>query len=328
MSINAINSSANIANIQKTNLTSVKNVANTAPYPNDSFTTTSEPKEKSNKMLWALGGLAILGAAALIMRGRFSGVKKLAEHIDFQPAKTIDEAKAFAKQHLGIRKFKVDDLEMANYVNEGLTQVSNRAKGHIVLPKTITVGNGGGRAVMAVGTKSKELYLNPQVVKWDTLSGMCMNRIKKLPPDKQKVALEQLQKLEILFKKGSYAAKTEILAQVHNFALPIGLRRSKFHALYHEIGHLNHASQNPSLFKYYSKGGTGLDIATKPNKINLDHLVLCEEKLGKGWAANFGIYSATSPNEFVAEMYGYLMQGKKLPKEVMEIYSKYGGPKI
>jgi len=54
-----INPSTNVGHFNPSQIST-----KTAPYPNDGFTLTSEPKEKSNKMLWALGGLAVLGILA------------------------------------------------------------------------------------------------------------------------------------------------------------------------------------------------------------------------------------------------------------------------
>ena len=114
----------------------------TAPYPNDSFATTSKPKEKS-KVFWWVAGAAVLGVfatGALVVRGRLKAVTKLAEHIDFKPAKTIDEAKDFAMKNLGIKKFDVgNDVDIANWVNEGLTQASNRFKGRAYLPENVAL---------------------------------------------------------------------------------------------------------------------------------------------------------------------------------------------
>lgn len=61
-----------------------------------------------------------------------------AEHIDFVKANTMKEAVAFARKHLGIKKFNLeDDLELANWVNEGLVNINNRFKGKANMPKTI-----------------------------------------------------------------------------------------------------------------------------------------------------------------------------------------------
>lgn len=50
----------------------------------------------------------------------------------------MEEAIEFAKKHLGIENFNLgDDLEMANWVNEGLVKLSNRFKGKAQMPKNV-----------------------------------------------------------------------------------------------------------------------------------------------------------------------------------------------
>ena len=79
-----------------------------------------------------------LTAVALIARGKLKSAQKLAENIEFSPAKTIEEAKEFAKTHLKIENFDTaGDLEIANWVNEGLTKVSNKYRGKAAIPKTV-----------------------------------------------------------------------------------------------------------------------------------------------------------------------------------------------
>ena len=63
--------------------------------------------------------------------------KKLIPHIDFQKATSIAEAKDFAGDMLRIKKFKLDDLEFANWANEAITRINNRFKGQIFVPREI-----------------------------------------------------------------------------------------------------------------------------------------------------------------------------------------------
>lgn len=108
-----------------------------------SFSTHStevEEKKKSTAKKWGiLTGAALgLAAAGLIIKGRLKAVTQLAEHIDFTPAKTMEEAKEFAKQHLKIKKFDTaNDLDLANWVNEGLVNINNKYKGKAHMPKEV-----------------------------------------------------------------------------------------------------------------------------------------------------------------------------------------------
>ena len=80
---------------------------------------------------------AILVSACLITEK----ASKLEPEIVFNKATTIDEAKDYAKNKLGIKNFKIDDLEYANWINEGLTNISNRFKGEVHFPSTIKFTN-------------------------------------------------------------------------------------------------------------------------------------------------------------------------------------------
>lgn len=119
---------------------------NTAPNSSASKPLEKQSEEKSfikthkNAMF---AGAAIAGAATiavLIAKGRFSEAKKLAEHIDFKKAETIEEAITFGKKNLGIKKyigFQSSDVELLNWINEGLVNVSNKMKGKAKMPKGV-----------------------------------------------------------------------------------------------------------------------------------------------------------------------------------------------
>ena len=111
----------------------------------DTVTISSKNPQEENKKLTknqklGIASGALLGVAALglIIRGRLKAVTKLAEHIDFAPASTMEEAREFARQHLKIKKFDVaDDLDMANWVNEGLVNINNKYKGRAYIPDEV-----------------------------------------------------------------------------------------------------------------------------------------------------------------------------------------------
>lgn len=101
-----------------------------------------EKKGLSTSAKWGIGTVAVLGLGALayvLTKGKIGSksVQQLAEHIEFKTAKTIEEAKAFAKENLGISKYKLENLEVANYVNEGLVNISNKFKGKAPMFKAV-----------------------------------------------------------------------------------------------------------------------------------------------------------------------------------------------
>lgn len=117
----------------------------TQPYPQDSVELNDKKKGLSNGQKWGIGlGIAAaLTATALLLRGKAGAaqeeVVKIAEHIDFTPAKTAKEAIEFAKTKLGVKNY--DDsmpLDVMNWVNEGLTNINNVRKGKVKLFDTIT----------------------------------------------------------------------------------------------------------------------------------------------------------------------------------------------
>lgn len=87
------------------------------------------------------GFLATAGLIAfLVMKGTVSEAKQLAEHIEFKPAQTLEEAIKFGKEHLGIKSYEdfgANDLDAINWLNEGFVNVSNRMKGKLRMPKQI-----------------------------------------------------------------------------------------------------------------------------------------------------------------------------------------------
>lgn len=60
------------------------------------------------------------------------------EQIEFTKAKTMSEAITYARTKLGIKNFNLQgDLELANWVNEGLTQIYNKYKGKAPMPANV-----------------------------------------------------------------------------------------------------------------------------------------------------------------------------------------------
>ena len=94
---------------------------------------------KHNKK--AIFGLAGITALATYLISKFkSKEKSLPEHIEFQKAKTLKEAMNFGKKHLGIksyRGFKEKDLEVVNWINQGLVNINNAMKGNFKCPTKI-----------------------------------------------------------------------------------------------------------------------------------------------------------------------------------------------
>lgn len=110
----------------------------------DTIEINGEKKGLSKNAKWGIGigAAAIITAAALLIRGKTKAAQeeifKLAEHIDFSPAKTVEEARNFARTHLGIKNYHEEmPLEVMNWVNEGLVNINNVTKGKAKMFDTI-----------------------------------------------------------------------------------------------------------------------------------------------------------------------------------------------
>lgn len=66
--------------------------------------------------------------------------RKTIPKLDFNylPAKTAEEAKEFAEKKLGIEKFSVSDVSIANMVNHGLYNILRRFRGKFPMPESVT----------------------------------------------------------------------------------------------------------------------------------------------------------------------------------------------
>ena len=143
---------------------------------NDSVELENSKKSKTKKILTFGGiaaGIAVIGTVTtLLIKGKIATAKRVfAEHIDFAPAKTMEEAKEFAKTHFGIKHFNLnDDIEMANWVNEGLVRINNFYKGKAPIPRKVkpypkrlhdkTLKNGGNPILADMDPRDGTLRIN------------------------------------------------------------------------------------------------------------------------------------------------------------------------
>lgn len=95
----------------------------------------------------------------------------------------------------------------------------------------------------------------------------------------------------------------------------------------HEIGHLMHYENLYSKSKYHklSKPQECIDIFGKVSKQTKEFK---ESKEIQDIAFYISDYATESPLEFVAETFSKLVNNNKLPKNVLDLYKKYKGPKV
>lgn len=113
----------------------------TVTTPQTQTTQPVEPKGLSTSAKVGIGAAAVgaITIGVLLAKGKFSQAKQLAEHIDFKEAKTLEEAKKFAKENLGINSYNLTNLDIANYVNEALVNITNKNKGKQIFNKINTL---------------------------------------------------------------------------------------------------------------------------------------------------------------------------------------------
>lgn len=264
----------------------------------------TEPQKKeglSTGAKWSIGlGLTALAAVGMCIASKGSAgaksAKQIAEHIEFKPAKTVEEAKKFAQEKLGV-KLNLEDLEIANYVNEGLVNVNNKLKGKSVMPNYVVLHNFGGihsNAFMAWSNKYKTLKIGPGVVKM----------------------AEQARKQKITLAECIHLKDKKYLGNIN-----------PFHYVHHELGHANHHA----VCQDVNKMGKLEELAQRG--ITDTHYTddFLKEINAPGLKESFhqtfpSYYANASPAEFVAEVFANIIDGATVPKEFLSIYKKYGGP--
>ncbi len=282
-----------------------------------------------NKKKLAVGVAAGLGVTALVVGGLLykhkidsTKIKNLPEHIDFKCGETLEEAIEFGKKNLGIKKyrgFKEADLDVLNWVNEGLVNVNNVTKGKSAMPRKIVYENlkdaaGGMNCYGTMRINKEEIELTKEFVE------DCYK--KRNFKDSDKV-------LKILHSKKNFKYWQKLLPCViiaEGKQKTLKLRTcSQFSVIYHEMGHLQHA-KNIDENIYFALGGLLSKEEITPEAQKL--LDLFNSKIDV--AKSVSEYAATTPLEFVAECFSKIIDEKTMNKtllspEARELYTKLGG---
>lgn len=307
--VNSLIANYNIGNVPTYNTTAFMGTSSNQGYSRThSFTSLPDTVELSTNKKQGLSNGAKIGIGASVLvglgvlayaltRGKAGSkqVQQLAEHIEFKPATTMDEAVKFAKEHLGVTLKLEDNLTAANFVNELLTNLNNKMKGKSVLPRKVIFNRNltstdGLEGFASWNNSRKQFSFGPKFIKEFEVA--------------QQTEKSYMDLLREYAKKDPYNAQYRIKA------------------IYHEIGHANH-------FK---------NCKNAEKMLRLEELKACgckdthftEEFLNE--VRNSDVvkkfhcdYALTSPAEFVADTFAYKIMGKEIPKEVEELYVKYGG---
>ena len=180
---------------QKTRQNSHKNQnASNIQYADEFVLSNKNGKKDSKKKIMAIASAVAISAIAaiyvLFSKDKSLNNAKFKEYIKFKPASTMDEAKKYASENFNIKNFELDDdLEIANWINEGLTNINNIFKGKAHMPKSVGFGK-------LDAEKSKEITPIAFVDSLDNLS------IVKEAFDKEKAINEITNIMESIQTKG------------------------------------------------------------------------------------------------------------------------------
>ncbi len=393
----------NKVNLSKNNVARQK-CQNQIPFrqKTDSFVLSKDNNKNlsvTKKVGIGLGGVFAVGISALsalffIKPSKFKPAN-FKEFIEFKPAQTMEEAKEFALKNFGIKKFELeDDTELANWINEGLTNINNRFKGKAHMPKSVGFDPNLEEDKLGVLTwgydfrLSKNAYnkeacieeiqttfddfgINLDERTFAILPGLDSDKLKKSlelyrdmisnPNNYSRVefatfkmrlmdayanvydpmrgltniandknAREVLEKENIsislvdLFDK-SMEEQLDVLLKAFNVLIENdvdvlwaqGSDRvlSKFDLIYHEMGHLQHFKNTTKFSQYFGKLGGG--------EIQLEKFTKDFQK--QQTAGKVSWYAKINPIEFVAETFSQMVNGKKMPDDVIGLYEYYGG---
>ena len=348
---------------QNLTLTSYQTLPDTVSFKATEHIQTKSRKEGlSTGAKWGLGALALAGigmAVYFATRGKVGAkqTRQLAEHIDFKPAKTVEEAKKFAQEKMGVQYNGIDDVEVINFVNEWLTGVHNssKLKDFTAYPKFIYPGDFLSKNEL-FGMLDRVFESNGQK---GYMLGVNIKGLKSIPNDLMNVKKNpsgalQLNNAGKLYLKGDKFNTPEInnlVAKLNNYNSSsatlgeslelyhqiLGLKSStidsdgkvilkklsKFNSLNHELGHMKHyvngihARDMDKLAVYQRLGKPVPELVTEFHKPEIQQII---DRVSK--------YAKESPAEFVAETYAQLKDGIVFSDDVMTLYKKYGGPAL
>lgn len=163
--------------------------------------------------LGAIGSIAI--AIALLAKGKTLQAKEALQHLDFKEAKNIEEAVKWGKENLGIKNYDLDNLEVINWVNKGLSDVLNHSKGKATMPICVISDaeliDKGAIAMTAYVEKLGGHYINinPEFIK--NIDSSIKKRIGVLLKNKSLSEKDNIYKLSDFLQSGEEAKKIEQL---------------------------------------------------------------------------------------------------------------------
>jgi len=342
---------------------------NLAPLSKDSvsFGNSEQIKQQglSNGAKWGIGaGLTALAGVGIYLatKGKIGNkaAKQLAEHVDFKEAKTVEEAKKFAKDKLGVYyepngECNIEDVSIMNYLNEWICKIYNQAHGKVdksSYPKFIA-------DMRNVDGYNAPFCLCDGIAKKGNVEGYILgvniDTFKHFDKFLEGVGASPGISAEEFFTKFGSEYDTpfvrDFISKVNKFdnktatfkekielyqditkikdgkvfdGQLVPAKSSKFRDLWHELGHLKHqeSAKDYNLMKKIKE-------FEKMNQAVSDITKeFTSSKEIQATAEKVSEYAKESPLEFVAEVFAQMKDGAKFDDDVMALYEKYNGPAL
>lgn len=343
-------------NIQNINLASNLSVPNSITVSNnlektlqsDTISIGGKNFKKKNVLL-SLGATALattIGVGVFFITKNKNALK-MAQNSEFMPANSLKDAFKYAQKQFGVtyQKDAFKDLELVNYFNEWMAK-NKKTMGNSANPHFIGAGNTGLMSIVQNDKNLRLLTLNfngfektlKDALDKDLLikhnraifdiakDGKVIIKNDKFDTEYVRSIADRINTAQT--SSNAFSLKDIMLLQedIRNIRTPIGIdkdgkymfrKTNPFMCLDHEQGHYIHQKNNKifSLMADYK-----LDSPLGQQFKN-DEIIQRVARKVSG-------YATTTPAEFVAETYKFLKSGQEMPKDVMSLYEKYGGPMV
>lgn len=129
-------------------------------------------------------------------------------------------------------------------------------------------------------------------------------------------ALELIKEIEAKPKEKQLNSVVYLMKKFNlAFEMPVS---SPFRTIYHEMGHTQDMTPRAAAIEKFD------DASKYPEELKK----WLDNDKNMQLANSVSLYASHGPGEFIAETFADLLSGRKLPKEVLELYKSMNGPKI
>lgn len=244
---------------------------------------------------------------------------QLEPKIEFKKAESVEEAEEYAKLNFKIKDFKVNDLEVANWINEGLTVLSNKFNGKVYMPRKVVYGKSNRKADASYRSFTDTLFIKEISDKRISLSQklsdidltkiplgsrfeqFChdyenLNNISKI--EKKNLLYSIANSIDIISKLIKQPEITNNLPELIESNAFGHVYAGRFALLFHEMGHVFETKSrtfNPLRNSYFAKASKDMIMPD---------------------------YSLSKYQEFVSEIFAGILEGDKYPKNITDLFEK------